>query len=102
MKPLACHLPPQEDLFRHQLDNLLDSRHELYCLAQQISWAQCGERFRPKSSLHCSITTFIASHHGTEINLQEKAPVSLASRLLALPACQVRGIESIYHFNLIR
>jgi hypothetical protein len=30
MPPLASPVPPQEDLFRHQLTNLLDSQHELY------------------------------------------------------------------------
>lgn len=45
MRPLTSPVPPQEDLFRHQLDNLLDSRHQLYRLAQQIPWTQCIERF---------------------------------------------------------
>lgn len=30
MRPLP---PPREDLFRHQLDNLLDSSHQLYRLS---------------------------------------------------------------------
>ena len=47
MQPLTSPVPPQEDLFRHQLDNLLDSRHELYRLAHQIPWAQCVEQFGP-------------------------------------------------------
>lgn len=47
MHPVDSPLPPQEDLFRQQLDNLLDSRHELIRLAQQIPWAQCVERFGP-------------------------------------------------------
>ena len=47
MQPVDSPLPPQEDLFRQQLDNLLNSRHELLRLAQQIPWAQCVERFGP-------------------------------------------------------
>lgn len=47
MHPLTSPVLPQEDLFRQQLDNLLDSRHELYRLAHQIPWAQCVERFGP-------------------------------------------------------
>ena len=47
MHPVDSPLPPQEDLFRQQLDNLLDSRHALIRLAQQIPWAQCVERFGP-------------------------------------------------------
>ncbi len=45
MPPLASPVPPQEDLFRHQLNNLLDSQHELYRLAHQLPWGQCVERF---------------------------------------------------------
>lgn len=45
MHPVDSPLPPQEDLFRQQLENLLDSRHELVRLAQQIPWAHCVERF---------------------------------------------------------
>ena len=47
MQPVDSPLPPQEDLFRQQLDNLLNSRHELLRLAQQIPWAPCVERFGP-------------------------------------------------------
>jgi hypothetical protein len=45
MPPLASPVPPQEDLFLHQLNNLLDSQHELYRLAHQLPWGQCVERF---------------------------------------------------------
>lgn len=45
MQSLGSPLPPQEDWFRHQLENLLDQRHELYRLAPQIPWAHCVERF---------------------------------------------------------
>jgi len=47
MHPVDSPLPPQEDLFRQQLENLLDSRHELVRLAQQIPWAHCVERLGP-------------------------------------------------------
>ena len=47
MQPVDSPIPPQDDLFRHQLDNLLDSRHELYRLAGQIPWDQCVKRFGP-------------------------------------------------------
>jgi len=45
MQPRPAPRAPEEDLFRHRLENLLDTRHELCRLAAQIPWAQCTERF---------------------------------------------------------
>lgn len=49
MKPQARPDFPTEDLFRHRLDNLIDTRHELVKLCELIDWqrfdAQWGEAF---------------------------------------------------------
>ena len=49
MKPQAPPDLPTEDLFRHRLENLIDTRHELVKLAELIDWehfdAQWGEAF---------------------------------------------------------
>ncbi|MBA3967528.1 MAG: hypothetical protein H0X47_17480 [Nitrospirales bacterium] len=47
MRPLIPADPRQEDVFRQQLNNLLDSRRELYRLAHGIPCEQCEERFYP-------------------------------------------------------
>jgi len=49
MKPQPPPDSPTEDLFRHRLDNLIDTRHELVKLCELIDWerfdAQWGEAF---------------------------------------------------------
>ena len=49
MKPQARPNLPTEDLFRHRLDNLVDTRHELVKLSELSDWegfsAQWGEAF---------------------------------------------------------
>jgi IS5 family transposase len=45
MQPRTAPRAPEEDLFRQRLENLLDTRHELYRLAEQIPWESCADRF---------------------------------------------------------
>lgn len=45
MKPRTAPRALAEDLFRQRLENLLDTRHELCRLAEQIPWDSCTERF---------------------------------------------------------
>ena len=47
MHPSIPPRTPEDDLFRHRLENLIDTRHELCQLAEQIPWTQCTERFGP-------------------------------------------------------
>jgi len=52
MHPSLALRTPEDDLFRHRLENLLDTRHELCQLAEQIPWAQCTDRFGPLYAEH--------------------------------------------------
>lgn len=45
MQPRTAPRAPEEDLFRQRLENILDTRHELWRLAEQIPWASCSEQF---------------------------------------------------------
>lgn len=45
MKPRKIEHIPQEDMFRLRLEQMLDQRHALYKLANQIEWAAAEERF---------------------------------------------------------
>jgi len=49
MKPQMPPVIPTDDLFRHRLENLIDTRHELVKLSELIDWeyfdAQWGETF---------------------------------------------------------
>ena len=38
MKPQTRPDLPTDDLFRHRLDNLIDTRHELLILSELIDW----------------------------------------------------------------
>jgi IS5 family transposase len=41
MKPKKPKQRDHEDLFRSRLDQILDRRHPLYLLANQIDWSGC-------------------------------------------------------------
>ncbi len=45
MKPRKLTQTPQDDLFRLQLEQLLDQRHALYQLANRIEWEMAESRF---------------------------------------------------------
>ena len=45
MRPNEPEPTPQDDLFRLKLVNLLDLRHELCRLADQIQWQALAEQF---------------------------------------------------------
>jgi len=49
MKPQSPPDVPNDDLFRHRLENLIDTRHELVKLSELINWerfdVQWGETF---------------------------------------------------------
>ena len=45
MKPKEPDPRPQSDLFRMELRNLIDSRHELARLAEVIDWEAIAARF---------------------------------------------------------
>ena len=45
MKPRKQEQIPQQDLFRLRLDQMLDQRHVLYKLADQIEWHRAEEQF---------------------------------------------------------
>jgi IS5 family transposase len=45
MKPRKQEQIPQQDLFRLRLDQMLDQRHALYKLADQIEWHRAEEQF---------------------------------------------------------
>lgn len=45
MKPRKQEHIPQQDLFRLRLDQMLDQRHALYKLANQIEWHRAEEQF---------------------------------------------------------
>jgi IS5 family transposase len=45
MQPTVNQSTPEDDLFRQRLENILDTRHALCRLAEQMPWAQCTERF---------------------------------------------------------
>ena len=44
MKPRTAPRALAEDLFRQRLENLLDTRHARWRLAEQIPWASCSEQ----------------------------------------------------------
>ena len=52
MHPREAQRTPEDDLFRHRLENLIDTRHELCRLADQMPWAQCADRFGPLYAEH--------------------------------------------------
>jgi IS5 family transposase len=43
MKPRVTDTPPQEDLFRSRLENIISLRHPLVKLADSIDWAHLNE-----------------------------------------------------------
>ena len=43
MKPRITDTPPQEDLFRSRLENIISLRHPLVKLADSIDWAHLNE-----------------------------------------------------------
>jgi IS5 family transposase len=45
MRPKSSNSTPQGDLFRSRLENILNRNHELYRLAEQISWDVFDEEF---------------------------------------------------------
>lgn len=45
MKPRAPAERPQNDLFRMELKNLIDQRHELARLSEVIDWDRIAEEF---------------------------------------------------------
>jgi IS5 family transposase len=45
MQPTVNQRTPEDDLFRQRLENILDTRHALCQLAEQLPWAACTERF---------------------------------------------------------
>ena len=45
MRPQPPTNPAAEDLFRHQLSNLLDARHELVHLAELINWPRFDQAY---------------------------------------------------------
>jgi hypothetical protein len=45
MKPKEPEAAPQKVIFRMKLEQLLNQRHELYRLAQQINWGTFEQRF---------------------------------------------------------
>lgn len=45
MQPAVRQRTLEDDLFRQRLENILDTRHALCRLAEQIPWAQCTDRF---------------------------------------------------------
>jgi IS5 family transposase len=45
MQPTVKQRTPEDDLFRQRLENILDTRHALCRLAEQMPWAQCTDRF---------------------------------------------------------
>jgi len=45
MKPRKRECPPQDDLFRMRLEQMLDQRHELYRLAGKMDWQAAEEHF---------------------------------------------------------
>ncbi len=45
MKPKKQERKPIDDIFRLRLEQILDQRHALYCLAGKISWSLVEERF---------------------------------------------------------
>ncbi len=45
MKPRMAPRTPEEDLFRQRLENVLETRHELCRLAEQIPWEQRTAQF---------------------------------------------------------
>ena len=45
MQPSVKKRTPEDDLFRQRLENMLDTRHALCRLADQMPWTQCVDRF---------------------------------------------------------
>ena len=45
MRPKKPESPPNDDLFRSRLDNMISQRHELVRLAELIDWSMFESRF---------------------------------------------------------
>ncbi len=67
MGPKQTENPPQDDLFRQQLDNLINRRHELVQLADRIDWSvferEWGALFASQRGAPAMPTRLIAGLH---------------------------------------